>query len=205
MDSASRLRETDRLESFSDGVFAFAITLLVLNLYDPTTRGTEDLLRGLADEWPTFFASATSFMTILVMWMNHHNMFNYIRRVSREFMLLNGVLLLFVVITPFTTQLVSEHLLHHNTDAGVAASVYAGMLFLLAVVWNFLWHNASTHHNLIRSDVPQPQIRRVAREYLFGPIFYGLAFLMAFISAIAAVIIVILIAVFYAVTVTGGE
>ncbi len=202
-DRASRLREPDRLESFSDGVFAFAITLLVLNLYDPTTKGSA-LLKGLVDEWPTFFATVTSFMSVLVMWMNHHNMFNYITQVSREFMLLNGLLLLFVVLTPFTTLLVSEHLLH-NEDSETAAAIYAGIFFLLALVWNVLWHNASRHHNLIRPDIPQAHIRRIAREYMFGPILYAIAFFVAFLSAIAAVAIVILIAIFFAVTVTGGE
>ncbi len=100
-------RETGRLEAFSDGVFAFAITLLVLNLYDPTTRGSS-LLSGLLAEWPAFFAFFaffTSFISILVMWINHHNMFNYIRRLSREFTLLNGLVLMFLVLYPFTTLL----------------------------------------------------------------------------------------------------
>ena len=202
MNPFSRERETDRLEAFSDGVFAFAITLLVLGLYDPTTRG-DSLLGGLLAEWPTFFASATSFMTILIMWMNHHNMFNYIKRVSREFMLLNGLLLLFITLTPFTTLLVSEHLLH--SDANTAAAFYAGSFFLLGVVWNILWHNASHHHNLISERVPPNQVKRVARQYLIGPFFYAVAFAVAFVSAIASVLLIILVAAFYGVTATGGE
>ncbi len=199
----SRQRETDRLESFSDGIFAFGITLLVLNLYDPMMRGSADLIRGLVDEWPAFFAFATSFMTILVMWINHHNMFNYIHRVSREFMLLNGLLLFFVVLTPFTTLLVSEHLV--LKDSNTAAAIYAGTFVVLAIVWNILWHNATHHHNLIGGEVPQIQIERITREYFFGPAFYAVAFLLAFLSAVIAVAAVIMIAAFYAVTVTGGE
>jgi uncharacterized membrane protein len=88
--------ETERLEAFSDGIFAFAITLLVLGLYDPTTRGFSNMFRGFINEWPSFFALATSFLTILVMWMNHHNMFNYVKRLNRRFMFLNGLLLMFV-------------------------------------------------------------------------------------------------------------
>lgn len=93
MRASIRERETDRLEAFSDGIFAFAITLLVLNLYDPTTRGSFNLSQGLVNEWTAFFAFATSFFTILIMWINHRNMFNYIKRISREFMQLNGLLL----------------------------------------------------------------------------------------------------------------
>src|SRR5713226_7606056 len=72
---SSQERETARLEAFSDGVFAFAITLLVLNLRDPVTSSTS-LFQGLLGEWPTFFAFVTSFSTILIMWMNHHNLSN---------------------------------------------------------------------------------------------------------------------------------
>src|SRR2546422_4813571 len=112
------------------------ITLLVLGLRDPTSGGSLSLLRGLLDEWPTFFAFVTSFATILVMWMNHHNMFNYVRRVDRRFMLLNGSLLMFVTLTPFTTSLVAGHIL--SGDANTAAWVYSGGFFLLAIVYNVL-------------------------------------------------------------------
>src|SRR3989442_15992289 len=97
-------KETARMEAFSDGVFAFAITLLALNLRDPATSGVS-LSQGLIDEWPSFFAFVTSFITVLIMWMNHHNMFNYIRKIDRRLMLMNGVLLLFVVLTVFNTSL----------------------------------------------------------------------------------------------------
>ncbi len=198
-----RERETERLEAFSDGVFAFAITLLVLNLYDPTMRGSSSLFQGLVDEWPAFFALATSFMTVLVMWINHHNMFNYIKRLSREFMLLNGLLLLFVVITPFTTLLVSEHLV--SADANAAAAVYSGSFFLISVVWNVLWHNAYHHHHLISEHVPSSHIRLISRQYYVGPVLYGVAMLLGFVNAVAAVSLIILVAVYYAITVSGGE
>src|SRR2546430_10030480 len=101
-------KDTARTEAFSDGVFAFAITLRVLNLRDPATSGVS-LSQGLIDELPAFFALGTSFITILVMWLNHHNMFSHIGRVDRRLMLRNGMLLLFVVLTPFTTSLVAAH------------------------------------------------------------------------------------------------
>ncbi len=198
-----RERETERLEAFSDGIFAFAITLLVLNLYDPTTRGSANRSQGLLSEWPAFFAFATSFFTILIMWINHHNMFNYIKRISREFMLLNGLLLLFVTLTPFTTLLVSEHLL--SADANTAASIYSGSFLILGMAWNIVWHNASHHHNLISEKVPTSQISKVARQYLVGPFFFAAAFAVAFFNAIASLALIILISVYYGVTVTGGE
>ncbi len=201
--SVFRKRGTERLEAFSDGVFAFAVTLLVLNLYDPTTRGSTNLLSGLVSEWPAFFAFLISFINILIMWINHHNMFNYIKRISREFMILNGVLLLFVVLTPFTTLLVSEHLL--DSQANTAALVYAGSFFIVAVVWNFLWHNATHFHNLIGEGVSEKCVKQIAHEYLVAPIFFGLAVFAAFFSAVASLIIIVATSIYFGITVTGGE
>ncbi len=195
-------RETERLEAFSDAVFAFAITLLVLNLYDPTTRGSS-LFQGLLEEWPAFFAFAVSFISILVMWINHHNMFNYIKRLSREFMLLNGLLLMFVVLYPFTTLLASEHLL--QSDARVAAVAYCLTFFVLSTVWNLAWHNASHHHNLIDESIPPSQIQRITRENIVAPITSGISVVLAFIIPIASITLIFLISVYYAITVTGGE
>ena len=196
-------RETERLEAFSDGVFAFAITLLVLNLYDPTTRGSSSLFRGLLDEWPAFFAFFASFVLILVMWINHHNMFNYIKRLSREFMLLNGILLMFIVLIPFTTLLASQHLT--KSDANVAAAVYCLAYLALAIVWNITWHNASHHHNLIDENIPQSQIQRITREDLVAPITGGVSVVLAFIIPIASIALILAMAIFYGITVTGGE
>ena len=198
----NRERETDRLEAFSDGIFAFAITLLVLNLYDPASRGST-LLQGLIYEWPAFFAFSISFLHILVMWINHHNMFNYIERLSREFMLLNGLLMFFVVVTPFTTLLISEHLL--QSDANIAAIIYAGSFFCVGIVWNLLWHNATSFHKLINKRVPQKKIKRIAREYSIAPLFYGITLIVSLFSAIASLVITVLIAAYFGYTVTGGE
>lgn len=195
-------RETERLEAFSDGIFAFSITLLVLNLYDPTTQGSS-LLAGLLAEWPSFFAFFASFVIILVMWINHHNMFNYIKRLSREFMILNGLLLMFVVLMPFTTLLISEHLL--KSDEVVATAFYCLTFFGLSVVWNIAWHNASHHHNLISKNTPKIQIERITREYLVAPITAAISVAVAFVSPIAAITLIFVMSVFYAITVTGGE
>src|SRR5213594_1541605 len=118
------------MEAFSDGVFAFAITLLVLNLRDPATSSLS-LFNGLKQAWPSFFALVTSFVTILIMWMNHHNMFNYIRRIDRRLMFFNGLLLLLVVLTPFTTGLIADHML--SEYAGTAAAIYAGTFLILSI------------------------------------------------------------------------
>src|SRR5215472_17122787 len=106
-------RETARTEAFSDGVIVFAITLLVLGLRDPLldpALAGKSLFQGLLAEWPAFFAFVTSFATILIMWVNHHNMFTFIKRIDTNLLFLNGLLLFFIVLTAFTTQLVADHI-----------------------------------------------------------------------------------------------
>jgi uncharacterized membrane protein len=195
-------KETGRLEAFSDGVFAFAITLLVLNLKDPTSGGATPLLQGLLEEWSTFLALVTSFMTILIMWVNHHNMFNWIKRVDTQFLFLNGFLLFFVVLTPFTTSLVANHVL--SADAGVAAAVYSGSFLFIAIAWNLLWRHASDHNRLLGKEVPQAQIESVNRSYYVGPAFYVVALVAAFFSGLASLIVILLVAAFYAVSASRG-
>src|SRR2546428_7917683 len=99
-------KETTRMEAFSDGVFAFAITLLALNLHDPSGIGIS-LSQGLINEGPSFFSFVTSFVSVLIMWMNHHNMFNYIRKIDPRLMLVKGLLWRVVFLTAVNTALVA--------------------------------------------------------------------------------------------------
>ncbi len=109
-------KETNRLEAFSDGVFAVAITLLVLNIKIPgidlppgkLPLGT-DLWHALRDEWPMLAAYVTSFATIGIMWLNHHRLFVYIKRINTVLVLLNLLLLLFIVFVPVPTALLAEY------------------------------------------------------------------------------------------------
>ena len=192
-------KETARMEAFSDGVFAFAITLLALNLRDPATSGVS-LSQGLIDEWPAFFAFVTSFVSVLIMWMNHHNMFNYIRKIDRRLMLMNGVLLLFVVLTVFNTSLVAG--LIQQADANVAATLYAGTFFLLAIVWNGLWWYSTARRRLLGRDVTDQQAKTITRQYRVAPLAYGAAFVIAPFSGIASVAVILAVAGFFAITAT---
>jgi uncharacterized membrane protein len=101
--------DTARTEAFSDGVFAIAITLLVLDIKVPhDLPENTSLLRALLNQWPIYMAFLTSFATIGIMWLNHHRMFRYIRRVDHWFLVLNGLLLLGVTFVPFPTSLAAE-------------------------------------------------------------------------------------------------
>ncbi len=200
---ASDEKETARTEAFSDGIFTIAITLLVLNLRDPILSGGSSLAQGLIDQWASFFALITSFVTILIMWMNHHNMFNYIHRVDRRVMLMNGLLMLFVVLTPFTTSLVASHI--STGDSEVAAGVYSGTFLLLAFVWNGLWRYSTAGHRLLGKDVTDEQVETIKRQYLVAPVFYGAAFVISFFSGLASVVVILAVAGFFAVTATLGK
>ena len=191
-------KDTARTEAFSDGVFAFAITLLVLYLKDPIQAGSAlPLAQGLLSQWPSFFGYVTSFMTILIMWVGHHEMFDYIVQIDRRFMFLNGILLFFVTLTPFTTSLVSNHIL--LSDSSTAAEVYAGSFLLLAVSWNALLLHSSRNRKLLSARLTDGVLKTMRRSYLVGPTFYAIALVLAFFSGIASVALILAVAIFFAV------
>ena len=127
MASSAEEKETGRIEAFSDGVFAIAITLLVLELKVPHLAGDAEpgaLAAALLKQWPSYLAFVTSFFTILIMWANHHAIFNLVHKTDAEFLFANGFLLLLVTVVPFPTALLAEYLI--KPGAPVAAAVYAG-------------------------------------------------------------------------------
>jgi len=195
-------RETGRLEAFSDGVFAIAITLLVLDLKVPRADslppGGGGLLRALAKQWPAFLAYLTSFATILVMWVNHHILFTHIRRTSQPFLYWNGLLLLFVTFVPFPTSLVAAYVL--TPQARTAAAVYAGTFLVLALVFNGLWRHASTGRRLLDPAARAASVQAITRQYLVGPVAYFAAFLLAFVWVPGSVGLCLVLALFFAFT-----
>lgn len=199
-------KETGRLEAFSDGVFAIAITLLVLDIKVPKLSelsGPGGLLVALLKQWPMFAAYLTSFATILVMWVNHHKLFNHIRRTNDTFLFLNGLLLLFVTFVPFPTALVSAYLQH--PEAQTAAAVYAGTYAAIAIAFNLLWKYASAGRRLLGPRASLAEVDAITRQYRVGPISYLVAFVLAFVSVPASLGICVLLAVFFAFTVTLGR
>ncbi len=194
-------KETGRVEAFSDGVFAIAITLLVLDLKVPKSSdlaGSGRLVPALLQQWPMFAAYLTSFATILVMWVNHHKLFTLIRRTNGAFLFLNGLLLLFITFVPFPTDLVAEHL--RGPEAATAAAVYTATYFGTAVVFNVLWRYASGGMRLLDPRADPGKVRAITRDYRFGPVFYFAAFLFSFVSVGASLTICAGLAVFFAVT-----
>lgn len=176
-------KETSRVEAFSDGIFAIAITLLVLNLKVPDPHSISPLsasalVQVLSHQWPAYLALATSFATILIMWVNHHYLFKLVRRADTLFLFANGFLLMLVTIVPFPTALVAEYL--ETPAASVACAIYAGFFVLINLSYNLLWFAAAHHHRLLKPTVSTTQIRTLTRNYWLGVPLYLAATLLAF-------------------------
>ena len=194
-------KETARLEAFSDGVFAIAMTLLVLDIKVPgpsELASAGSLLAALCRQWPMYLAYFTSFATILVMWVNHHKLFCHIYWVDDPFLFLNGLLLLFVALVPFPTALVSEYLRH--PQATTAAAIYAGTYEAIAIAFNLLWFYASKEGRLLGPRADLAEARAITRQYRVGPIAYLAAFLLAFVSVPACLGLCLLLALFFGFT-----
>jgi uncharacterized membrane protein len=121
----------NRLEAFSDGVFAIAITLLVLDIHVPDPAAG-DLASELGAQWPSYVAYAVSFLTIGIIWINHHAMIRRLKAVDHEILILNLLLLLTVGLLPFTTALMAAYLKESQGEA-LAAAIYAGSFLLMSV------------------------------------------------------------------------
>lgn len=175
--------EKNRAEAFSDGVFAVALTLLVLEIKVPhpgAAPTNTELARQLLALWPSFLAFALSFATALVMWVSHHGLMNLLRGIDRRFLFANGLLLFVVSVTPFSTALLAGHL--DSGAANTAAVAYCGT-FLLASIGFLVALYAGTADHLVKPALPAAAVRRVKRAYWLGFVTYLVATALAAVSA----------------------
>jgi uncharacterized membrane protein len=190
-------RETARLEAFSDGIIAFAITLLVLEIRVPHIEGAtpESLWSALRDLWPNYLGYLISFATIGIMWANHHTIFRLIARTDHRLILANLLFLFFVAATPFSTALMADTLGRPAERVGII--VYSGWFLLTALSYTMLWSYASAGNRLIDPDASPDTVRALTARYRVGPPAYGLAFLIAFISPLASLALLLGLALAY--------
>jgi uncharacterized membrane protein len=187
--------DTHRVEAFSDGVFAIAITLLVL-IFAETETDHRSLATALLHQWPAYVAYVTSFLTIGIMWVNHHAVMQQIGRVDRTFLLITVVNLMFIAFAPYPTRVVADFI---RTDNRRAAALFYGISFTCtAISWAALWFYAALGNRLIAADADPRAVRGITRSFLPGTVLYGGATLVAFISAIASIALFGAIALFYA-------
>ncbi len=182
---------TARLETFSDGVFAIAATLLVLEF----SVSGEDLGHALLQIWPSYLAYITSFVTIGIIWMNHHHTVSLIARTDRTMLFLNNLLLLTIAFLPFPTKLVGDYLRRDGEQA--AALAYAATLVAMAILHQFWWQYARHDRRLIADETPDSALRAVDRAYWPGVPMYAAVFVVAFFSPLGAVLLTFAIAAFY--------
>jgi TMEM175 potassium channel family protein len=185
--------KTSRLEAFSDGVFAVATTLLVLEIHVPTG---DDLWHELGDEWPSFAAFAVSFWVIGIIWVNHHGVFDHLRRADRGVLYCNLLVLMTVVFIPFSTALIAEHL-KSGADEQTAALVYSIAFLALAIAFGVLWTYIVRHRERLGVELSDDQVRRTTLTFLIGNPFYAVAVIVAFISPAAVLVINALLALYY--------
>lgn len=184
-----------RLEAFSDGVFAIAITLLVLTIAQPSDYA--NLGSQLAQRWPDYAAYAVSFTVIGIMWLNHHSIFGHFRGIDRPLAYLNLALLMTVAFIPYPTGVFGEAL-HRGQGMRTAAIAYSATMVVNACVWSGLWLYASQRRRLLVDSFPEAE--RVTATLLFtvGVAAYTVALGMAFVNAYACLAFHGLLAVYYA-------
>jgi uncharacterized membrane protein len=192
------VKETLRIEAFSDGVFAIAITLLVLELKVPHTLGSDDsLLRALGDAWPSYAAFLVSFGTILIMWVNHHRLFTLIRRSDNRLLLFNGLVLFMITTVPFPTALLAAYF--RTPHGQTAAMIYTGHAFFIAVAYTMLWrYSTAGRGRLLGPDADHSAVHAIGRQYRFGPLLYLVSFVVAAFSVAGSIALDAALAVFFA-------
>jgi uncharacterized membrane protein len=185
--------ETGRLETFADGVFAIAATLLIIDVTANAPGGT--LGAALTHGWPQYAAYAVSFVTIGIMWLNHHLCMQQIGRLDRTFMTINLLLLMCIAFVPFPTRLIADHF--HDAGLRDAALTYGITLTITAICFGSFWFYAARNNRLLAKDADPRVISGISRSYLPGAPIYGGATLVALWSPKLAVALFGAIALFY--------
>ena len=196
---------TTRLEAFSDGVFAIAITLLVLEIPVPDAQEGR-LAHDLADLWPAYAAYVVSFITIGIIWINHHTAFAYLDRADRRVLLLNLNLLLWIGLLPWPTHLLAEYMREGGADERTAALVYSLTMTLMGVSFGSLWLAIakSERRSGALAGLPVPDVRALSRRFVVGSPLYALSAGLALVSAPACLAVNALLAVYYAIPGAGA-
>jgi uncharacterized membrane protein len=173
-------KETGRVEAFSDGVFAIAITLLILEIKVPKLPHDSSpaaLAGALFALWPSYLAFLLSFFAILIMWINHHGLFNLVGKVNPGFLYANGFLLLLVSFVPFPTSVLAEYL--DGKALNTAAAFYCGTFIFISIGYNLIWQ-CMVRGDLLKPEVSVAHARKITKAYRLGMAVYVLSTLVAF-------------------------
>ena len=194
-----------RLEAFSDGVFAIAITLLVLDIHVPDPSTTADLAQQLGSQWPSYVAYGVSFLTIGIIWINHHAMLRRIKAIDHEILILNLLLLLCVGLLPFTTALMAAYLKESEGET-LAAAIYAGSFLLMSVVFAAMnWTILFRKDHLLAGPIDAATRRTIITRGVAGLLPYLAAAILAILSPYVSLAICGAVAAFYALPLASGD
>lgn len=197
------MTETNRLETFTDGVFAIAITLLVLAIALPDPD--EPLGTALLEQLPHFGAYVVSFLTIGIMWINHHQLFILIGRSNMTFALIHVVFLMFIAFLPYSTDVMAERL-GSGVDEVAAMVLFGGTTVVIAVMYNVIWlYAAGGGGRLLRSGIDDEIRQAGARGYQYGPLGYLLITLLAFVNPLISLAGFAAYAIYWALPVSGPQ
>jgi uncharacterized membrane protein len=185
-----------RVEAFSDGVFAIAITLLVLTIAEPSSY--KDLAHQLGSRWPSLAAFVVSFAVIGIMWLNHHSLFANFERIDRGLFYLNMLLLLTITFLPYPTGVLGQALAKGH-GARTAAMVYAVSMALNAWAWGAMWLYGSYKRRLLRASFPEAERGVATMLFTVGVVMYTLAVGVAYWNAYAFLVLQALFALYYAI------
>ncbi|SEL07830.1 TMEM175 family protein [Streptacidiphilus jiangxiensis] len=194
------MNESGRVEAFSDGIFAIAITLLVLQLaVDPHTQvdTAGQAWRALGHIWPAYDAYLVSFLVIGIMWLNHHTVFGYVARVDRGLLVLNLMLLLVVAALPFPTALVSDWL-QKPGPAEVSVAVFSGFMVAHALTFQTLWWWLTRTGHLFDKRVDVEAARRTRLRFAAGTVAYPILVGLSFVSPVLTLGLHFALALYYA-------
>ena len=194
------MTNTARLETFADGVFAIAITLLVLGIRLP--EGNEGLAHALTVQWPSFFAYAVSFLTIGLMWVQHPRLFTVIGRSNPTFAMINVVFLMFIAFVPYPTEVLAQYV--NRPGWTLATFLYGGTMVVIAIMFNAIWaYAASRNGHLLDERVADAVRDSGARGYWLGPPLYGVITLLTLLNPVISLVGFAAFAVYWALPISG--
>jgi uncharacterized membrane protein len=195
---------TNRLEAFSDGVIAVAVTLLVLNIEVPAPTPGHSLGHELVHQWPTYAAYVTSFITIGIIWINHHAMISRLGRADHAILMLNLLLLLSIGVLPFGTNLIATYL-RAGHGQNLAAAIYAGLFLAMSLAFVVLnRHILHGKTKLLNEPIDPDRRRKILSRGAVGLIPYAIAAAVAAFSPDLTLIICAAVAAFYALPIASG-
>jgi uncharacterized membrane protein len=175
-------KETIRIETFSDGIFCIAVTLLSIEIGIEVKDGmtNKGLTEELLHKWPILLAYVTSFINVLLAWMGHHSLFKKINTTDSFVMMANGLLLMLVALVPFPTKTLGQFLL---TGAFKTAVVfYTGYFVLISLAFRLLWYAAAKKRNLLVRDITEKEVTAFTKNENLGLACNTIIMAVAFVS-----------------------